>query len=245
MAQNTQAAYGRDLKRFFEWNQRSSRTSVHEIGVATVTGYLEYLQGLGLAASSCGRNLVAIRMFFRYLMLEGIIAESSVDLVSSPKLWERLPKVLSPEMVDSLLISPVVRADRFPLRDRAMLAVLYATGCRVSEVVHLKLGDIAFEDNFCRCTGKGNKQRLVSLNPLTIAAIRGYLESERPGQASVRGEDEGWLFLSRSGRRMNREMIWALVEERDALRAAQQQTLQEVSHLRTALGELRRGASTQ
>jgi integrase/recombinase XerD len=51
----------------------------------------------------------------------------------------------------------------------------------------------------------------VSLNPLTIAAIRGYLESERPGQASVRGEDEGWLFLSRSGRRMNREMIWALV----------------------------------
>lgn len=211
MAQNTQAAYGRDLRRFFEWNQRSSRTSVHEIGVATVTGYLEYLQGLGLAASSCGRNLVAIRMFFRYLMLEGIIAESSVDLVSSPKLWERLPKVLSPEMVDSLLISPVVRADRFPLRDRAMLAVLYATGCRVSEVVHLKLADIAFEDNFCRCTGKGNKQRLVSLNPLTIAAIRGYLESERPGQASVRGEDEGWLFLSRSGRRMNREMIWALV----------------------------------
>ena len=78
-------------------------------------------------------------------------------------------------------------------------------------MVHLKLGDIAFEDNFCRCTGKGNKQRLVSLNPLTIAAIRGYLESERPGQASVRGEDEGWLFLSRSGRRMNREMIWALV----------------------------------
>ena len=77
MAQNTQAAYGRDLRRFFEWNQRSSRTSVHEIGVATVTGYLEYLQGLGLAASSCGRNLVAIRMFFRYLMLEQQLESSS------------------------------------------------------------------------------------------------------------------------------------------------------------------------
>ena len=112
MSKNTLTAYGHDLERFFGWNRDNGKVGIHEIGVPTITLFLEYLQSLGLAASTVGRNLVAVRMFFRFLMLEGVVAESTVDLVSSPKLWERLPKVLSPEMVDALLAAPIGPIDR-------------------------------------------------------------------------------------------------------------------------------------
>ncbi len=212
MAKNTIDAYRRDLDRFFLWNREHARAGVHDIGVPTITSFLEFLQSLNLASSSIGRNLVAVRMFFRYLMLEGIVAESTVDLVSSPKLWERLPKVLSPEMVDALLAAPEGSVDRYYRRDRALLAVMYATGCRVSEVVNMKQQDIHLAENYCLCTGKGNKQRLVSLNPTASEAIQKYLEIERTDLVSVAGTDPGWLFLTRSGRPVNRETVWALVQ---------------------------------
>jgi integrase/recombinase XerD len=212
MAKNTVDAYHRDLDRFFTWNRNNAKAGVHDVGVPVITSFLEYLQSLNLAASSIGRNLVAIRMFFRFLMLEGIVAESTVELVSSPKLWERLPKVLSPEMVDNLLVAPLNSVDRYAQRDRALLAVMYATGCRVSEVVDMKLADVALDERYCRCTGKGNKQRMVSLNPVAVDAVRKYLEIERPALVTVSGQDQGWLFLSRSGRRINRESVWALIQ---------------------------------
>ncbi len=194
MSKNTIAAYRRDLDRFFTWNRDNARAGVHDIGVPTITAFLEFLQTLDLAASSIGRNLVAVRMFFRYLMLEGVVAESTVDLVSSPKLWERLPKVLSPDMVDSLLNAPEGPVDRYYRRDRALLAVMYATGCRVSEVVGLKLQDVQLDESYCRCTGKGNKQRLVSLNPVAVDAIRRYLDVERGDLVSSRGMTRAIFF---------------------------------------------------
>lgn len=212
MAANTIAAYRRDLDKFFAWNREQRKDPIHEIGLSTMTAFLDFLQTQNLAASSIGRNLVAIRMFFRFLMLEGVVAETTVDLISSPKLWQRLPRVLSPATVDELLTAPVAPADRYYRRDRALLAVMYATGCRVSEVVHLQLQDMNLTDHYCRCTGKGNKQRMVSLNPVAVAAIQAYLERERPGLAAHVAGQQPWLFLTRSGRRMNRETVWALIQ---------------------------------
>lgn len=212
MADNTVQAYRRDLEKFFQWNREHTKHSVQDIGVGTLTEFLEHLQSLNLAPSSIGRNLVAIRMFFRFLMLEGIVAETTVDLISSPKLWQRLPKVLNPQMVDELLIAPVPNVDRYYRRDRAILEVMYATGCRVSEVVGIRLADLQLGERYCRCTGKGNKQRLVSLTPRSVDVIQTYLQMERPALVAVAGTDDDYLFLSRSGRRMNRETVWALIQ---------------------------------
>ncbi|MFO0427429.1 MAG: site-specific tyrosine recombinase XerD [Planctomyces sp.] len=212
MAKNTIEAYRRDLEKFFRWNRDHARLTVQEIDLKAMTGFLEHLQTFNLAAGSIGRNLVAIRMFFRYLMLEGVVAETTVDLINSPKLWQRLPRVLNPAMVDELLAAPVAPVDRYYRRDRALLAVMYATGCRVSEVVDLKLSDVSLSEGYCRCTGKGNKQRMVSLNPFAISAVQTYLEKERPDLLLTAGIDPGYLFLTRSGRRMNRETVWALIQ---------------------------------
>lgn len=211
LAKNTLVAYRRDLDRFFAWNRSELRAGVQEITVTILTRFLEYQQSLNLAAPSIGRSLAAIRVFLRFLTLEGVLAENAADLVSSPKLWERLPKVLSPEMVDLLLQAPRPDEDRFPLRDRALLAIMYATGCRVSEIAGLKLADINLAEGFCRCTGKGNKQRIVSLNPLAVHAVQMWLTNERTMLVQAFGAGDGWLFLSRSGRRVDRESIWKLI----------------------------------
>lgn len=209
MAENTIRAYRQDLTQFLDWNRTSGLASVHEIDLPFLTGYLDHLQQRKLAASSIARHLVSIKMLFRFLVLEGILVESAVDLVNSPRLWQRLPKVLSPEKVDELLTAPGPE-DRYALRDRAILAVLYATGCRASEVAQLTLRDIAFTDGFCRCLGKGNKERIVSLNPTARNALDLYLDRERPRLVGSR--DTQTVFVSRSGQAINRVTVWALVK---------------------------------
>ena len=211
MATNTVLAYRRDLEKFLDWNRKHARRTVHQIDVDTIRTFLDHLHRQGLAASSIGRNLAVVRMFFRYLMLENIVAESIVDLVTSPKLWQHLPKVLSLELIEQLLNAPKGSVDRYARRDHALLAVMYATGCRVSEVIDLKLADINPDERYARCTGKGNKQRMVSLTPVAVSAINRYVNLERPGLVRNAAQDPEYLFLSRSGRRLQREAVWALI----------------------------------
>ena len=100
-------------------------------------------------------------------------------MLSSPALWERIPQVLSPESVEKLLEAPQP-LDRFFLRDRAILETLYATGSRASEVVGLKLADLHLDSGFCKCIGKGSKQRIVPLGRPAVNALRAYLDELRP-----------------------------------------------------------------
>lgn len=210
MARNTLLAYGSDLRQFFEWLEKGCPQGLHAIDLKVLTAYLGRLNERGLSSTTVARHLVAIKMFFRYLLLEGVIQESVADLVSSPKLWQHLPQVMSPDMVNRLLAAPQ-GSDRFMLRDRALLALLYATGCRASEVVNLRLRDVHLDESYCRCIGKGNKERLVSLNPVACRAIEAYLAEERPLLAARSDADE--LLVSRSGRGLTRIMVWSLVKK--------------------------------
>ena len=210
MAANTILAYRSDLQQFFEWFGAHGAKALAAVDLKVLSSYLKHLHERGLAATTVSRHLVAIKMFFRYLVLEGILRESVVDLLNSPKLWQHLPHVLSPDMVNRLLASPQA-VDRFMLRDRALLTLLYATGCRASEVVNLRLRDVHLDESYCRCVGKGDKERLVSLNPVANAAIEAYLQHERPLLASRSDADE--LLISKSGRSLTRIMIWSLVKK--------------------------------
>lgn len=210
MADNTVKAYRSDLIFFFEWNKNHGKASIKQIDIKVLSNYLQHLNERGLAASSVSRYLVAIKMFFRYLVLEGVLTESAVDVMTSPKLWQYLPKVMSPDMVNKLLQAPD-SGDRYQYRDRALIALLYATGCRASEVTNLRLRDIRLEENYCRCTGKGNKERIVSINPVARRAISAYLQEERG--LMTKHTDDGWLFVTRSGNALSREMVWKLLKK--------------------------------
>lgn len=209
MAENSVKAYIRDLEQFLDWLKKKHWHDVRELTLQQLTPYLKHLHDEGLKASTVARKLVALKTFFRFLVLEGVITDSKAELLNSPKLWQYLPKVLSPEKVDALLTAPSWE-DEFPHRDRAILSVLYATGCRASEVTDLTLDQVRLDEGYCKCRGKGNKERIVSLNPVAIAALETYLQRERPALAAR--HEQTHLFLSRTGRPLDRLTIWRIVK---------------------------------
>ena len=212
LAANTVAAYRRDLRRFFQW---LAGRAIPGLSIRDLADYAAWLHGQNLAPASMARHLVSLKVFFRYLQLEGVLQDNLAELLGSQKLWERMPKVLSPEQVNRLFASPTPR-DLFFRRDRALLEMLYATGCRASEIANLKMEDLRLDEGFCSCRGKGDKQRLVPVGARAIEAFRLYLAEERP-KLCPPGSDVAWAFLSYRGRRLRRERIWELMK-RYALR---------------------------
>jgi integrase/recombinase XerD len=165
-----------------------------------------------LAPASIARHIVSLKLFCRYLQLEGLLRENLAELLGSQKLWERVPKVLSPGTVDGLMESPTA-GDGYWKRDRALLELLYATGCRASEMSHLRLRDLHLDEGYCRCIGKGNKERLVPLGRRSKEAVNRYLNEERPEIVSRTGTSADWVILSRRGLRLRRERIWELFKK--------------------------------
>jgi integrase/recombinase XerD len=211
LAENTALAYTRDLERYAEWCSQVKCKQYTKPTLQDLSRYVGFLHDEKLAAPSIARHLVALKMFYRFLRLEERADPSAVELLGSPKLWQRVPTVLNPEAVDQLLQSPQA-TDRFYLRDRALLETLYATGCRASEVVNLSISDVYLDAAFCKCTGKGSKQRVVPLGKPAIAALRAYL-SDLPAGVKALPMAKGRVFLSRSGRPLSRIMLWKLVKK--------------------------------
>jgi integrase/recombinase XerD len=213
MAANTVLAYGRDLERFAEWAATVRLKDYLAPTLKDLSRYIAYLHDQDLAAPSVARHLVSLRMFYRFLRLEERADPTAVDLLGSPKLWKRIPQVLPPDAVDKLLAAPQA-GDRFFLRDRALLETLYATGCRASEVVGLKVADLYLDAGFCKCFGKGSKQRVVPLGKPAIAALKAYLGEGRPqfAKAAEEGGPEH-VFVSRLGKPITRIALWKVVKK--------------------------------
>jgi integrase/recombinase XerD len=122
-----------------------------------------------------------------------------------------VPEVLSPTIVEKMLEGPEVGQPCWR-RDRAMLELLYASGCRASELSGMQLRDLHLDEGHCLCHGKGDKQRLVPLGRRAIESVRQYLEHERPTLAAFSILPPPWLLLSRRGQVLRRERIWELVK---------------------------------
>ncbi|MEX0677522.1 MAG: site-specific tyrosine recombinase XerD [Pirellulales bacterium] len=214
LSENTVVAYHRDLRRFYAWlaGRRVAQLSIQELA-----DYAGWLDERKLAPASIARHLASLRIFFRYLQLEGLLGDNLAELLGSQKLWQRVPHVLTLGMVERLLASPA-RGEPSWRRDRALLELLYATGCRASEISHLQLEDVHLDEGFCRLKGKGNKERLVPLGRRAIEAVRDYLSHERPAMVADRSPAPKWLLVSRRGLRLRRERIWELFK-RHAARA--------------------------
>jgi integrase/recombinase XerD len=233
LSDNTIAAYRRDMERFFRW---LDNRSLHRLNISMLADYADWLHKQQLAPSTRARHIVSLRVFFRFMQLEGILKDNAAELLGSPKLWERMPQVLSPGQIENLLQAPQPDEDKLWRRDRAILEFFYATGCRVSELTNLKLPDVHLAEGYCLCTGKGNKQRIVPLGGRAIEAFRFWMQEERPivqqrcqntkgrpissltanvpiPSDSASDEECPWVFLSYKGRKIRREAMWELIRK--------------------------------
>ncbi|MGW8257263.1 MAG: site-specific tyrosine recombinase XerD [Thermoguttaceae bacterium] len=208
LAENTSAAYRRDLDHFMQW---LAGRGIRDLTVRDLADYAAWLHEKQLAPASIARHLVSLKVFFRYLQLEGVLTDNLAELLGSQKLWQRVPKVLSPQQIERLLLAPQ-SGDPAWRRDRALLELLYATGCRASELSNLTVRDLHLDEGYCICRGKGDKERLVPLGARAVQAVRDYIAHERGKSAEQRSDPPQWVLLSYRGRRMRRERIWELLK---------------------------------
>jgi len=166
-----------------------------------------YLAQLGKSAkkSSIGRKLAAIRTFFRFLVRRGVIAKNPAELIATPKKENRLPFHLDIDQVTTLVEAPQ-EEEKYALRDRAILEMLYSCGLRVSELTGLDIGDLDLAGGMVRVMGKGGKERIVPVGSRAIEAIRESLA----GRGELAGS--GPLFLNTRGDRINRRSVARIVD---------------------------------
>jgi integrase/recombinase XerC len=180
-----------------------------QITLRTVRGFLGALGGQGLRSSSLGRKLAALRSFFRFLNREGILQGNPARPIPSPPKSRALPASLSVDEAARLIETPG-SPPRSPLRDRALLELLYSSGLRVSELTGLDIDDLDLDGAAVRVRGKGRRERIVPVGSKAIAAVRRYLEGERRG-----GGEGGALFLNvRDGGRLTSRSVHRLLGER-------------------------------
>jgi integrase/recombinase XerD len=208
LAANTINAYERDLAQYQQFLEGG------EPDQAAVERYVTALRETGLAPSSVGRKVAAIKGLHRFLVAEEMRDLDPTLLVESPKQGDPLPKALTIDEVTKLIESPDVSTLK-GRRDSALLEFLYGTGARVSEAVSLDLTDVDVEDRVALVTGKGSKQRMVPLGSKAVEAIARWL----PDRSAVvsRKQPGDPLFTSVRGRRLSRQAMFNVV--RDAARA--------------------------
>ena len=206
---NTRKAYKRDLTRFLGY----FKAPLDKLTPRWIEGFMKHCRDAGLAVSSSARALAAVRTFCKYLVVRGVLKLDISAGLEAPKKWNRLPTILDSRGLDELLTAPQEETDRFALRDRAILTVLYATGMRATEIAGLKLCDVNFNLGVVRVLGKGNKERIVPAAARALDVVGVYIQTARGAQ--VRGESRPTspVFLSHTGRSLGREDIFRIVRK--------------------------------
>lgn len=211
LAKNTILAYRIALNHFFRFVNTKPFKDVESIKPEHIISFIEEEQKRGLDQNSIARNVIAIKMFFKFLLVEGKIEKNLISSIVSPKLWRKLPDVINQKDVDDLLVTAYKTDCKFSIRNRAILELMYATGARVSEVATMETGFVNFDYKFTKCRGKGSKERLVPLGSKAIEALKSYVEYERP--KLNKNNRTNILFLSKSGKPLRRENIWLIVKQ--------------------------------
>jgi integrase/recombinase XerC len=203
---HTLAAYGSDLTQLLAF-------ALWEKGESVSAGDMDhlllrrYLAGLSkdTKKSSIGRKLATIRSFFRYLLRRGVISKNPAELIATPKKEQQLPFHLDIDQATALMEAPD-DLQKYALRDRAVLELLYSSGLRVSELTGLNISEIDLVSGMARVTGKGGKERIVPVGSRARDAVLAYLEQRHDEP------DKDVLFLNSRGTRINRRSVARIVD---------------------------------
>ncbi len=212
LAPLTVAAYAGDLQDFWGFVESRGLIEWGAVSLAHLQEYLAALEGRGLSARSRARKLSALRQFYRFLQREEKVwsTVNPVELLDSPRLPRRLPKVLAEGEVVALLAGPDPATPKGQ-RDAALLELLYATGLRVSELVGLTLKQLDLRRGVVRPMGKGSKERVVPMVAKAVEKLELYLAQGRP--RLLKGRQSQHLFVNRFGGPLTRQGFWKILKD--------------------------------
>lgn len=209
LSPNTIKSYTFDLKHLYEY-AADQGLEVLKLTYPDLEHFLAYLADLGLDTRSMARVVSGVRAFYRYLFAEEIIESNPTDLLEAPRIGRRLPEVLTVEEIDRIIDS-IDLSTSHGVRNAAMLELLYSCGLRVSECCELRFQDLSLEHKYLRVMGKGSKERLIPMSDTAVARIIDYIPIRQEIQEKPGCSD--FLFLSRLGRPLSRQMVFMVIKE--------------------------------
>jgi len=209
LAKNTLLAYRRDLTKYIDYLSQKSIKTASQVNREHVSNFMFDLKKRDMSATTICRNLAAVKMFHRFLVRENLSHEDPTTLVDTPKLWQRIPAVLTQAEVESMIAAASGKKAQ-QVRDQAILEIFYASGLRVSELSDLKTTSIDYDVGFVRAVGKGSKERIIPLGKKAREALQRYLLKARSRLLKNQANDV--LFLSRLGKKISRQSLWAVIK---------------------------------
>ena len=211
LSQNSINSYKYDLQKLIIYLEENNiEISPIKIDSEVIQQFI-YTIAKELNARSQSRIISGLRSFFEYLIFEDYRKTNPLALIESPKIGRKLPDTLSIQDIDKIVMSIDLSKPQGE-RNRAIIETLYSCGLRVSELTHLKVSDLFFDEGFIKVTGKGDKQRFVPIGSLTQKYITIYKNEIRPHTPIVE-EFRDTLFLNRRGKQLSRAMIFTLVKQ--------------------------------
>ncbi|WP_062377710.1 site-specific tyrosine recombinase XerD [Demequina pelophila] len=217
LSANTVAAYRRDLERYLRFLASRGIDSLGDVGREDVGAFAEAIGtgedgGRALAPASASRVVVSIRGWHRFAVLEGWTAQDPAAQVKPRAIPKRLPKAIGTDAVAAVLEQAGMGDGPGPLRDRALLELVYASGARISEAVGLDVDDLTLEKGHeaVLLRGKGRKERIVPLGSYAARALDAYVVRAR-GPLAEHGRGTSALFLNARGGRLSRQSAWTIL----------------------------------
>lgn len=207
-SENTIEAYRHDLHWLLEYLAANSLTPT-EVSLEDLQHFAATIHERGMSAKTQARILSGVRVFYKFLNVDGFMDADPSELLESPRLPQHLPEYLTLEEVDRLEESMDMSKPESQ-RNRAIIEVLFSCGLRVSELVNLKLSDIFFEEKFIRVLGKGSKERLVPISDKAIHELQLWFTDRC--HLDIKPGEEDYVFLNRRGHHLTRTMILIMIK---------------------------------
>ncbi len=201
-------SYAEDIYKYLEYIESKHINNALNIKYENILDYLKYLDNNNYEISSIARKITSIKSFHKYLSETNNIEDVSLK-INIPKFYRKLPNILTIEEVDNLL--DINLKSPFDYRNKAMLELMYSSGLRVSELINLKLSDIDLDNNYVRCFGKGNKERIVPIGEVAIEYLKIYINEYR--DSMKKGYYTENIFLNNHGKNITRQGFFLIIKQ--------------------------------
>lgn len=207
-SENTVQSYRRDLMQMITYLEEKEIREAAKVTKTSLHGYILHMEEQGKAATTISRMMAAMKAFFNYECMQACIRRNPAESLHAPKVEKKAPVVLSVDQVSALLAQPSGRTPK-EIRDKAMLALLYATGIRVSELIGIQMEDINMNIGFLVCRD-GERERTIPFGRSAKAALEEYLEHAR--NELLRGKGSDYFFVNCTGGAMSRQGFWKIIK---------------------------------
>lgn len=176
----TVRSYHDDLVQFFDYlDQQFGKVSLDKIDHNNIRSWLALLKEKGITSKTINRKISSLKSFFKYLIRTGVLEQTPMAKVISPKVNKRLPDFIKVEDANKLIHSLQNTEDWKSLNTKMVIMLLYNTGIRLSELINLKESQVDIYKNQIKVSGKGNKDRIIPVSPEMIAAIKDYINNKK------------------------------------------------------------------